>query len=143
MKKLLMLVLCLGLAGCATVPSFGQKSTMLRVGMTKSEVIQILGNPKTTSVQKLEDEIQEKWMYWSKSMVGYITFDDPNMAGSGNRLAVTFENDVLQSWGDQLDFSNMMGQSTQYMKEMMKSMQPIQVEQTVYQGDKPNSQKEE
>ena len=142
MKKLLAVLLCLGLCGCATVPSFGEKSTLLKVGMTKSEVTQILGAPKTTSVKKLDDGVEERWMYWSKSRVGYVVFDDPNMAGSGNRLAVTFKNDVLQSWGDQLDFSNMMGQSTEAMNEMMKNMPPVQVEQKVYQeGAKPNSQK--
>lgn len=130
---------CFGLFGCATVQSFGQKSTLLKVGMTKNEVIQILGCPKTTSVRKSDDGVEERWMYWSKKMIGYVVFDDPNMAGSSNRLAVTFKNDLLQSWGDQLDFTNMMGQTTENMKEVMKNMQPIRVEQRVYQGDKPNT----
>ncbi|MFA5090838.1 MAG: hypothetical protein WC510_07450 [Candidatus Omnitrophota bacterium] len=141
MKKFILLMFCLGMVGCATVPSLGEKSTSLKVGMTKSEVTQLFGAPKTTSVRKLDDGIEEKWSYWTKTIIGFTTFDDPNMAGTGNRLTVTFKNDVVQSWGDQLDFANMMGQTTENMKEVMKNMQPIQVEQRVYQGDKPSTQK--
>ncbi len=141
MKRILVLLLCFGLVGCATVPSLGEKSTLLKVGMSKSEVTQLLGVPKTTSVNKTDDGIVEKWSYWVKKMVGYVMFDDPNLAGLGNRLTVTFKNDVVQSWGDQLDYSNMIDQSTQVMKEAMKNMQPIQVEQTVYQSNKADSKK--
>jgi outer membrane protein assembly factor BamE (lipoprotein component of BamABCDE complex) len=142
MRKIIYLfALVMMVNGCATIPSFGEKSTLLKIGMSKSEVSKILGTPKTTSVKKLDDGIEEKWMYWSKSRVGYMVFDDPSMSGSSNRLSVTFKNEVLQSWGDQLDFSNMMGQNTQNMKEIMKNMQPIQIEQKVYQGDKPKSEK--
>ena len=45
----------------------------------------------------------------------------------------------MQSWGDQLDYSNMMEQNTQAVKEIMKNMPPVKVEQTVYQGDKSDS----
>ena len=142
MKKIIFLcVIAIFLSGCATYPTLGEKSTFLKIGMSKQEVINILGAPKTTSVRKLDDGVQEKWSYWSKKMVGYVVFDDPNIAGSGNRLTVTFKNDVLQSWGDQLDYSNMIEQNTQNMKEVMKNMPPVKVEQTVYQGDKSDSQK--
>ena len=128
MKKFILLIFCLGLFGCATVQSFGEKSRLLKIGMTKNEVTQILGVPKTTSVRKLDDGVEERWMYWSKKMVGYVVFDDPNMAGPSNRLVATFENDLLQSWGDQLDLTNMMGQTTENMKEVVENMKPIQVE---------------
>ncbi|OIO35612.1 MAG: hypothetical protein AUJ74_05160 [Candidatus Omnitrophica bacterium CG1_02_44_16] len=142
MKKLVCLfAMAIFMCGCATCPTLGEKSTMLKVGMSKQEVKNILGAPKTTSVQKLDDGIQEKWAYWTKKMIGYVVFDDPNMAGSGNRLTVTFKNDVVQSWGDQLDYSDMIDKSTQNMREVMKNMPPVKVEQTVYQGDKPASQK--
>lgn len=142
MKKLIYLfAVAIFVGGCATVPSLGEKSTSLKVGMSKDEVTNILGAPKTTSVQKLDDGVQEKWIYWKKSMIGYVVVDDPYMAGSSNRLTVTFKNDVLQSWGDQLDYSNMIEQNTRNMKEVMKNMPPVKVEQTVYQGDKLNSQK--
>jgi outer membrane protein assembly factor BamE (lipoprotein component of BamABCDE complex) len=141
MKNTLLVVIFLGLLGCATVPSLGEKSTSLKVGMTKSEVTQVLGAPKTTSVKQLDDGVQEKWSYWTKTVIGFTVFDDPNLAGSGHRLTVTFKNDVLQSWGDQLDMSNIMENSTEAMKEMMKNMQPIQVEQRVYQGDSSAPQK--
>lgn len=128
MKKFILLIFCLGLFGCATVQSFGEKSRLLKIGMTKNEVTQILGVPKTTSVRKLNDGVEERWMYWSKKMVGYVVFDDPNMAGPSNRLVATFKNDLLQSWGDQLDFTNMMGQTTENMKEVMNGMKPMQVQ---------------
>jgi len=139
MKKILLLLVCLGLIGCATTASLGEKSTLLKVGMSKGEIAQILGAPKTTSVIKLDDGIQEKWSYWTKAMIGYTVFDDPNLAGSGNRLTVTFKNDTVQSWGDQLDMSTMMQENMRVMNEAMKNMPPVQVEQTVYQGDKLKS----
>ncbi len=137
MRQSLFVILILMFMGCATTATLGQKSTSLKVGMSKDEVTQILGSPKTTSVTKTDEGIIEKWSYWTKKMIGYVVFDDPNVAGSANRLTVTFKDDVVQSWGDQLDYSNMMQQSTQAMKEAMKVMQPIQVEQKIYQaGDK-------
>lgn len=122
------------LVGCATT-TLGEKSSMLRVGMNKDEVVEIFGSPKTTSVYTSGDDIIEKWSFWKKKMVGYVTFDDPYLAGSSNRLTITFKNGVVQSWGDQLDYSNMMQETTKVMQETMKNMPPVQVEQRVYQGD--------
>lgn len=136
MKRLWsILLIVLFVSGCATTKiSFGTQSTLLKIGMDKDEVKVILGSPKTTSVRTSQDGIVEKWSYWNKTMIGYIAVDDPNLAGSADRLTVTFKNDVVQSWGDQLDYSNMMEQSAQIMQNAMKNMPPIEVEQTIYQG---------
>jgi len=143
MKRFLLLALCLGLVGCATTPSIGKKSTMLRIGMTKAEVTEILGNPKTTSVKEKSDGVVEKWSYWSKMFYGTMVLDDPNMAGSGNRITVTFKNELVSSWGDQLDYSNMMENSIEAMSEYMKNMPTIHVEQKVYDGDKLDAKEKE
>src|SRR5438105_715089 len=46
MKKVLVVLLCLGLAGCAT---FSNKMNAINIGMTKDEVIKNLGQPVSTS----------------------------------------------------------------------------------------------
>jgi outer membrane protein assembly factor BamE (lipoprotein component of BamABCDE complex) len=139
MRVIQLLVCILILSSCATAPTLGERTTLLKVGMTKSEVIEAFGPPKTTSVNNTDEGTIERWSYWTKKVIGYMVFDDPSLSGSGNRLTITFKNDVVQAWGDQLDYTNMMEQNTQAMKEMMKNMPPIQVEQTVYEGDKSDS----
>lgn len=120
------------LAGCATTPSLGLKSLQLQSGMTKSEVQQILGTPKMTSVRKSGESTIETWNYWSKTMMNWVVFDDPMISGAGNRLSVTFENGKVKSWGDQYDFANIGEETGQAMAEAMKNLPPIKVEQTVY-----------
>ena len=136
-KQFILVLLVLFFVGCATTKiNFGIQSTLLEIGMSKDEVKGILGSPKTTSVRSTQDGIVEKWSYWNKTMVGYVVFDDPNMAGSGNRLTVTFNNGVVQSWGDQLDYSNMLEQNAQIMQDAMKNIPPIEVKQTIHQENK-------
>ncbi len=142
MKNLILVFTCLLIIGCATT-SIGKKSAMLRIGMTKDEVIEILGTPKTTSVKEKSDGVVEKWSYWSKMFYGTIILDDPNMAGAGNRITVTFKNELVSSWGDQLDYSDIMENSTQLMGEYMKNMPTIQVEQKVYDGDRQDAKEQE
>lgn len=48
MKTLFMVFSLLILTGCATT---SQKTNLLSVGMTKQEVVQIMGTPKSTSAQ--------------------------------------------------------------------------------------------
>jgi outer membrane protein assembly factor BamE (lipoprotein component of BamABCDE complex) len=118
------------LAGCATAPPripLGQKSTLLQIGMTKMEISQILGSPRNTAVRKDGESVVETWQYWNATRVGYMLMDDPHMAGAGNRLSVTFRDEKVESWGDQLDLGVIMDKNMQAMKDM----QPIQVEQTI------------
>ncbi len=46
MKNALILLLCLGLCGCAT---FSSQMNSLKIGMTKDDVIKIMGQPVSTS----------------------------------------------------------------------------------------------
>ena len=45
MRKILLLIFCLGLVGCATARLLNS----INVGMSKAEVIKIMGNPESTS----------------------------------------------------------------------------------------------
>ncbi len=47
MKKVFVLLLCLGLVGCATAPNM----SVLSLGMTKNEVTRALGKPFSVSAQ--------------------------------------------------------------------------------------------
>lgn len=136
MKRQGILLAAIFLAGCATTPSLGSKSALLKVGMSKEEVTSLLGMPRTTAVHKsADDSVAETWNYWNKTMIGFTVFDDPNMAGAGNRLSVTFENDKVKSWGDQYDWANMTTQMNESMANAMKNMPPVKVEQHVYEHD--------
>ena len=49
MKRLLPVLLCLGLVGCVTMST---QMNSLRVGMTKDEVIKVMGEPLSTSAKE-------------------------------------------------------------------------------------------
>ncbi|MDX6915638.1 outer membrane protein assembly factor BamE [Pectobacterium carotovorum] len=102
MKKLLSAVLIvvsmLIITACApTVQTvdYNQKSMLLSLGMSKNDVMQILGTPRRTDV----NQERERWIYWNKSRYGYTIIDNENVAT--DRLVVTFIGGKVTKWGQQ------------------------------------------
>jgi hypothetical protein len=65
-------VVCVALAACLLMASSGcipshevaaEKAGQVRVGMTRAEVVQTLGEPETR-IYKLPEDAQEVWIYW-------------------------------------------------------------------------------
>ena len=102
MKKII-LALFLGassIAITACAPSeqkidYNQKSMLLSLGMTKNDVMQIMGAPRRTDV----NAEREPWIYWNKTRYAYTIVDNEQLAN--DRLVVTFVNGKVTKWGQQ------------------------------------------
>lgn len=113
MKKVLVTAL-LGLSvliatGCAPkvqTVDYNQRSMLLSLGMSKNDVMQVMGSPRRTDV----NEERERWIYWNKSLYGYTIIDNEQLAP--DRLTVTFVNGKVTKWGQQTLTDDMM-ESTQ------------------------------
>ena len=78
---LLLAVALAGVMGCAAQLWWGNKTTTVRLGMSKRQVQALLGPPKDVMVQELQGMMVETWKYFDRT--------------------VTFQNGVVQSWSNQ------------------------------------------
>ncbi|EPM5418068.1 outer membrane protein assembly factor BamE domain-containing protein [Vibrio parahaemolyticus] len=82
------------ITGCAQNKiDYGKASLQLELGMSKQEVINILGEPKRTDVT----ESRTRWVYWNPETYGFTTFDNELL--SSDSLVVTFEDGEVAKWG--------------------------------------------
>lgn len=97
MKRIIISLLSLFLiAGCATNRvDYNKSSLQLGIGMTKPEVLSIMGEPRRSDVT----EDRERWIYWNKVMMGYLLMDNESLAQ--DRLVVTFRDGKVSRWGNQ------------------------------------------
>ena len=130
MKKIILMnliVLCLGVGGCSTQQvkpvSYNQKALNLKVGMTKDEIITLLGTPKKVSAIKTDEGFEEIYSYWGISRLAYSYAPIDNEALSQDRLAVTFLDGKVTQWGDKFDPTVM---SNQTLKTIQKTSQQYQ-----------------
>lgn len=93
MKKLFVVLLCLGLAGCATVPNLNSIS----LGMTKPDVIKNLGNPDSVSAK---DNIE----YLKYSSAGALT--PPDLVQHYPEYYVRLIDGKVESYGKVGDFDS-------------------------------------
>jgi hypothetical protein len=90
-------MLVISISGCAGSPvrTAGEaeknRSNMLelKIGMTKEQVLAIMGNPYKTESYQIDDKIQEFWLYLTEPGVGPDSHFTP----------LCFENEVLKGWG--------------------------------------------
>lgn len=102
MKKLL-LAAFIGLATLASTAcvlknntiDYNQRSLQLSLGMSKSDVMQVMGQPRRTDVNQERD----RWIYWNKALYGYTIVDNEQLAT--DRITVTFVNGRVTKWGQQ------------------------------------------
>ncbi|HAG3415592.1 TPA: outer membrane protein assembly factor BamE [Salmonella enterica] len=74
---------------------YNQKSMLLSLGMSKNDVMQVMGTPRRTDV----NQERERWIYWNKAVYGYTVVDNEQLAT--DRLTVTFVNGKVTKWGQQ------------------------------------------
>ena len=90
------------LVGCAGSPirtgweaEANRKSILgLNIGMTKMEVIQVMGEPRTTEAYSMEGQNTEFWLYLTEGTI----IGDGRM-GDKNFTPLAFENGILIGWG--------------------------------------------
>lgn len=122
--KNLILALILGVSaltitGCApTVQKidYNQKSMLLSLGMSKNDVMQIMGSPRRTDV----NPERERWIYWNKSLYGYTIIDNEQLAN--DRLVVTFVSGKVAKWGQQTLADDVMESSQKPPKLMPRHL---------------------
>ena len=74
---------------------YNQRSMLLSLGMSKNDVMQIVGTPRRTDV----NQDRERWIYWNKAIYGYTVIDNENVAT--DRLVITFIGGKVTKWGQQ------------------------------------------
>ncbi|MFP1783144.1 outer membrane protein assembly factor BamE domain-containing protein [Lonsdalea quercina] len=98
---------------------YNQKSMLLSLGMTKNDVMQVMGAPRRTDV----NESRERWIYWNKVVYGFSVVDNEQIAS--NRLVVTFVGGKVSKWGQQTMTDDIMESSQKsaqaYAEAMNKS----------------------
>lgn len=102
MKKLLIAGLIglsvLAVTACAPkvdTVDYNQRSLQLSLGMSKANVLEIMGEPRRTDV----NQERERWIYWNKVLYGYTVVDNEQLAT--DRLTVTFVKGKVAKWGQQ------------------------------------------
>lgn len=83
------------LSGCANKIDYNKASLNLSIGMSKSQVQGVMGQPRRTDV----NSDRERWIYWNPVMVGFTPVDNEQL--SQDRLVVTFVNEKVAKWGKQ------------------------------------------
>jgi hypothetical protein len=97
MKKVLVVLLCLGLTGCATWPCGIEKNRKnlmkLEIDMSKQQVIDIMGEPYNREVYKIGDsETLEFLIYLTK-------YTDSGTIPDSDTTPICFKNGKLIGWG--------------------------------------------
>ena len=80
-QNILITLFLLCVWGCAATFWVGNKSTTLRLGMSRQQVQALLGPPQQTMAHELNGMLIETWKYLDRT--------------------VTFQNGVVQSWNAQ------------------------------------------
>lgn len=122
-KWILSTLAVLLLVGCATVIPYNQKAMSLQIGMTKQEVVSLLGNPKKVAARKTPQGFEEKYSYWGLSRVGYISMDNEML--SQDRLYVTLLDGKVIEWGDKYDPSTMMDKNLEITQKTAEQYRQI------------------
>lgn len=118
MKLLVTAILALLLAGCAgSSVDYNRQSMNLGLGMSKSDVREIMGMPRRTDV----NESRERWIFWNPVMVGFTPIDNEQL--SQDRLVVTFEQGQVVKWGNQTMADDIMEASQKSMESSYRLIQ--------------------
>lgn len=122
MKKFLTFVfVLLLLSGCATVNvNYASKAMGVTMDMTKEQVVALMGPPKGASARKSNDDLIERFSWWSPKVIGFTSFDNEMLAT--DRVFVRFMNGKVVEWGDKYDFSESIEKSREAQVEMMKNL---------------------
>jgi hypothetical protein len=131
MKHILIMLMMALLTACASTKiNYAQEASRIELGMTKQEVISILGIPKKTSLRKRDNEVIEEMSYWSEKSIGFSTFDNEIMAD--DRVAVVIIDGKVSEYGDLImNVNRAMEKAMENNVEMMKAMPPAEVKVTL------------
>ena len=118
-KTLTLASILLILCGCATV-DYTTKAMDVSMGMTKEEVLTLMGKPKRVSARKNNEDLIERFSWWSPKLIGFTPIDNEIIAT--DRVFVRFVNGKVVEWGDRYDFSESMDKSREAQVEIIKNI---------------------
>ena len=107
------------LSGCATV-NYTSKAMGVTMDMTKEQVVALMGPPKRVSARKSNDDLIERFSWWSPKVIGFTPIDNEMIAT--DRVFVRFVNGKVVEWGDKYDFSESIEKSREAQAEMLKNI---------------------
>ncbi|MBO1897605.1 hypothetical protein HNW13_017860 [Shewanella sp. BF02_Schw] len=131
MKNLIIILTITLLAACASTKiNYAQEASKIELGMTKQQVISLLGTPKKTSLRKRNDSVVEEMSYWSEKSIGFSTFDNEMMAD--DRVMVVVVDGKVTEYGDLImNMNRAMEKAMDNNLKMMKAMPQPEVKVTV------------
>ncbi|HFU2857264.1 TPA: outer membrane protein assembly factor BamE [Enterobacter cloacae] len=116
------------LAGCTPIHQpappkveridYNKRSLSLSIGMTKAQVMDVMGAPRRTDV----NTDRERWVYWNKVIYGYAIVDDERLAN--DRLTVTFVDSKVTKWGAQTTTEDIIEVQRKSAEAMAKAYKP-------------------
>lgn len=95
MKKVLAVVLCLGLCNCGygkIAKKNNELLVTLRTGQPTQEVLQVMGPPEKSEKYSDKEKTMDVWFYRTNSASGGWDAED-------SLTPIVFENDKLVGWG--------------------------------------------
>jgi major membrane immunogen (membrane-anchored lipoprotein) len=122
------------LAGCATT-NYANKAMSINMGMSKAQVVALMGPPKKSSARKIPEGLVERYSWWSPKVIGFTPIDNEMLAS--DRVSVVFENGKVVEWGDKYDFADSIDKSREIQAEMIKSLPQPNMNITVQSTHKP------
>ena len=109
------------LAGCASGANYSGQAMSLQMGMSKAQVVALMGQPKKTSARTDDDDLIERYSWWAPKQIGFSASDNEMM--SGDRVAVKFVNGKVTEWGDSYDPGAMTDRAIEMQVNMLESIQ--------------------
>ncbi len=100
MKRLSLLLLCLGLVGCATTNNLNLNSISL--GLTKSDVVKNLGNPASVSAQANTEYLK----YYGGPCISKHYINSIPICDEYTEYFVRLVNSKVESYGKVGDFNS-------------------------------------
>jgi hypothetical protein len=91
-------IIVLIIVGCVRLDERNRENLLnLKDGMTKQQVLQIMGKPYKTESYRIENGMLEFWMYYTDPPAR-IPYYRPKLNDS-NFTPLAFENGILTGWG--------------------------------------------
>ncbi len=82
MKNILIFITVLLFSGCAIVPQsdYNQKAMTLSMGLSKEQVVTLMGQPKRVAARNTDNGLVEKYSWWSPVVYGLTVIDNEMLA---------------------------------------------------------------
>jgi len=106
--------------GCSTPIPYNQRAMSISMDMPKSQVVSLMGNPKRVSARKKDNDLIERYSWWSPVVIGFTVIDNEIIAK--DRVFVLFKNEQVIEWGDKYDMSDSMDKVTETQKAIMSEV---------------------